>query len=278
MKRLASIPAVSSFLCLALLGCDEILPVEPDGGPDVEPADSGTTGPDGADGGPADVDASGPAACALEESGAAEFAFDGFVTPFIPGNYPQPDNLASDSERVRLTLTRDPAGAWSGTLRFGDAELAGEFTDTDVCPPHLANSSPYGFTDGVQYSLEDLQVDCERLRFTVPQTDPWRSWCELQTPIADETNEGHYNCVPNTATLSGDDWCILLFDDGTEQEVDCCKLDACRSVCDCTETGCRVADYPGPGFDFDVDGDEMQAFFPYSDGVQPTEIRLRAAR
>ena len=169
-------------------------------------------------------------------------SWDGYVEAY---------QFDSGSDRLRITL--DSAGV--GHVEFGEMPELPPPTDPDVgWGPKVgdpdASRSDYAneLAEGYRYSARAVTVEDSRLRLAVHVPELYGPWCELQTPVADETNDGItvYSCVPNVGvlTMRKTNECFLHLPEGDEA-VDCDKLDLCRSrVCNCDAEGCGAVPPP----------------------------------
>jgi hypothetical protein len=150
-----------------------------------------------------------------------------------------------------------------GTHRLGDAPLFPAPTDPDVGygpSPTQIRIRPYGLAEpGFAYAVENAQVVEARLQLSVPTADPYRAWCELQTPFLVDLSGASmdfYACLPgdgipfDSESLDPDNQqCTYQWSkaDGTLESnaVDCGKYALCGSgwsfgACSCSATACTV--------------------------------------
>lgn len=154
--------------------------------------------------------------------------------------YTEASQLVFGSDRVRLRIDRDG----QGTVIFGESQTYPVATDPNVgYPPNedqmQAVIKLIEWRPGMQYPLHDAKVENKRIRFTLMQTDFYKTWCELQTPV--ETDQGgFYSC--STGGFSRDPSGVCSTSRG--EVIDCSKAMLCIGVprvCTCTETSCTSA-------------------------------------
>ena len=182
------------------------------------------------------------------KSGIAAFVgeWDGYIE-----NY----QLPSGSDRVKIVLALEGTDL-TGTVVFGTGDPPAPPTDPDVGYLSAATEDPC--VEAFGYSVLGAQLTSERLQFKLSSSEPWKAWCEMQTPIEDTVNAGgNYMCVPNCGTAGSDQGCYLECPDNVELPVDCGKLGLCQFMCKCTADGCSVPMAPGAlSFDMAVTGDK----------------------
>jgi hypothetical protein len=153
------------------------------------------------------------------------------------------------SDKIRVML--DAEG--NGVLEVGEP-LSGPppEVDPDSGPPNFPNNGyPFGgatqaLMPGFSFPIAGAVVQSSRIRFGTILGEPYREWCELQTPYLDElnTDEGpRYGCLPNTgyeSTGDGNNICFSTEDPEHTMPFDCNKL-ACQHTCACDAEGCTLA-------------------------------------
>lgn len=144
--------------------------------------------------------------------------------------YAEAFQFADGSDRVRLTL--DENG--EGVLRLGDSPLRPTPELGDAAPPLAQAPTDYAFS--LQAVLED-----GRLRFDVDDWQPYKSWCELQTPVAYSAEyPGIYSCFRRVAVEPQEDGtCKTL--DSSHDIVPCNNVYVCSGFCACTEESCTAS-------------------------------------
>jgi hypothetical protein len=193
--------------------------------------------------------------------------WDGYIEAFVPEN--------SGSDRVHLSIGADGAGA----LRFGEEPAPASLDELNVLfdalfppgigsePTTLAYSGIAGSQypiEGFDYSLREVLIESERIRFEVQTEEPAAPFCEAQAPVP-ATSFGGANtlsgyscgilansmldesCVPGLSLtevsriLGSPNPDLSLLGD-----LSGCKTSAiCISFCECSSTAC--APYPiGP--------------------------------
>jgi hypothetical protein len=151
--------------------------------------------------------------------------------------YTEAQQFVFGSDRIRLRITGDG----QGTLVLGESQSYPAPTDPNVgYPPGedqmLAVVKQTMFRPGAEYPLHGVKVESKRIRFTVSTNDFYKSWCELQTPVA--TNDPNvFSCGPNGYSSNGAGMC---FASDTGAPIDCGKATLCTGprVCACTASAC----------------------------------------
>lgn len=111
--------------------------------------------------------------------------------------YTEAQQFVFDSDRIRVRIN----GNGLGTLVLGESQAYPPATDPNVgYPPNEDSMSAIiktsMFRAGMEYPLHGVKVESKRIRFTVSTNDFYKSWCELQTPVA--TNDPNvFSCGPN---------------------------------------------------------------------------------
>ena len=153
--------------------------------------------------------------------------------------YAEAYTFADGSDLVRLSL--DENG--HGHLEFGSSP---PLTPLDADTPDITGYDQLlGFAYPVAASIEDA-----RLQLSTPQMEPFRAWCELQTPIEsfDELNgTGTYYAAAPRGGLQplGDGNCKFLTKwDVVESTPDIwnCNVVELSSLCACEASGCSLRD------------------------------------
>lgn len=153
--------------------------------------------------------------------------------------YTEAQQFVFDSDRIRVRIN----GNGLGTLVLGESQAYPPATDPNVgYPPNEDSMSAIiktsMFRAGMEYPLHGVKVESKRIRFTVSTNDFYKSWCELQTPVA--TNDPNvFSCGPNGYTGTPDGMC---FNGETGAPIDCAKAALCAGprVCTCTATACTA--------------------------------------
>jgi len=158
-------------------------------------------------------------------------SWDGYTEArqFVPG-----------SDRIRLNITGDG----QGSLVLGESQTYPPATDPNVgYPPGegdfmSATIKASTFRPGFEYPLHGVKVESKRIRFTISTNDFYKSWCELQTPVA-TNNPDFYSYCPNGFSSNGEGMCFAA---DTGAPVDCSKVALCTGVlvCTCTASSCTA--------------------------------------
>lgn len=169
--------------------------------------------------------------------------------------YVENHKFSDSTDTITLTIASPQI---DGSVVFGQSPAPPPPTDPNVgYPPGVTFSSGpmQGPVVGFAYTILSPSFDGERLQFDASPNEVWKLWCEMQTPIADETNPGMYSCVPNWGFESGTGGCFQT-NPKTQQkvQVDCGKLMLCSmgSPCKCTAQGCTTDVSGGIHFDMSV--------------------------
>jgi hypothetical protein len=166
--------------------------------------------------------------------------------------YAEAHDFGDGSDRVRIEL----ATSGEGTLILGDSAPL-DLSDPDVWPH--AGPGPF---PGFAYQIVDARVVDRRIRLEVDAREAEDEWCGIQTPIADEINEGEYRCLPNWVHGTDENGCFVEDPDTeTRVGVDCGKMRMCTyGECSCTESACSGAPFESRvSFDaaLSASGDEL---------------------
>jgi len=179
--------------------------------------------------------------------------------------------FSDHSDAISLVLEE------SGSIKFGRSPAPAPATDPDRNYPielqvtggvqgdiHQAGPVP-----GFPFTIRTLSREGARLQLDAELNEPWTQWCELQTPIADETNPGNYLCIHNWGFTFDTD--CALTDPATMASIpiDCGKFNLCRfgRMCACTAQTCSVIVGPKIHFDLNRDGDKANGSVAGLDGV-----------
>jgi len=180
-----------------------------------------------------------------------------------------------DSLRL-VILGASEAGGVCGTMTIGTGTLPAPATDPDVgYPPGVTGYLDPPLIPGFTFTLIKGTVVDGRVRFGISKREPWRGWCDLQTPYP---SVGHYNCVPDAlggVYGSGGGGCYLNGPNGEHLVFDCGKLMLCGTehVCVCNSTHCGGDPEAYAGDYFDLHFDTASA-----DGEALYNVRARFFR
>jgi hypothetical protein len=159
------------------------------------------------------------------------------------------------SGALTLTIPGDPS---SGKATFGRSAPPAPATDPDTgYPPGAHIFAPFQPYPGFPFAFVNASFDGQRLHFGVVAAELWKSWCELQTPVLDETDAGpKYFCAHDWVSASIGAGCVQT-DPQTMQQVpiDCDKLQMCRPTagfCVCDDAKCSSDTYLGIQIDLTV--------------------------
>jgi len=150
--------------------------------------------------------------------------------------YTEAQQFVFGSDRIRLRISGDG----QGTLVLGESQSYPAATDPDVgYPPGEDQMSAIVkqtmFRPGAEYPLHGVKVESKRIRFTVSTNDFYKSWCELQTPVATNSPDV-FSCGPSGYSSAGAGMCVA---EGGEP-INCEKAALCigSRVCACTASSC----------------------------------------
>lgn len=162
-------------------------------------------------------------------------------------------SFSDKSDAITLDIVSGPNGV-SGHATFGMSPPPPPVTDPTVGYPPGVDPDFTSAYPGFPFTIENALLEGSRLQFDISTAEMWKTWCEAQTPIADETNAGFYGCTHNWATNYGAP-CSQL-DPMTMQwvPVDCGRVRLCTPgmVCQCTAKACDVSLTGGIHFDLNV--------------------------
>lgn len=138
----------------------------------------------------------GKASIGDEQDAQVKSGLDAFVGNW--DGYLAAYTFADNSDRVRISISKEGAG----TVRFGDQEIFAQPTNqTDTYPPTFPalGGLPYGPAlpstwPGFLFDLVEIRAEATRLKATATSTQPFDTWCRLQTPYFIDT--GIYACTP----------------------------------------------------------------------------------
>lgn len=179
--------------------------------------------------------------------------------------YAEAYTFDSDSDALRIRL--DENG--KGVLQVGTAAPLPPPTDPTVgYPPAYAGKPvgefpkepPGGLYSGFSYTVEEAVVENSRLRLSVNPDEVLKAWCELQTPVLDDSNstpeQEYYLCIPN-ATIGEDaeGGCWIETPESGVEPIDCRRRGLCDygGLCYCTADGCSLKPVPESGYSVNLD-------------------------
>jgi hypothetical protein len=176
------------------------------------------------------------------------------------------NGLTSGADTLALSFTVADDGTFQGTAKLGDAAPPAPPTDPKVpWPPGIRASGLSAGTavpvEGFAYTAHTLNWEARRLKFAIYFEEPWKPWCELQTP-----RSAGYQTLPDGGTSSMLNWICTppglyvaeasdettcdLYDDTTLSasspflgKVPCAIIPLCLNPgmpCVCNSTGCTA--------------------------------------
>ena len=181
------------------------------------------------------------------------------------------ENQVAPWDQLTLVITgASVAGGVCGTLAIGAGTAPPPATDpNDSYPPGLGSGdssslSGGGSVPGFPLSLLNGTTDGTRVRFSVAQSEAFRSWCQLQTAYRLDDASTSCGCLPNRGFTWGSDPCSILGDatHPNPVSINCLKLGLCMltagarqgitvQTCACNASGCD-GDPNGGGIAFDL--------------------------
>jgi hypothetical protein len=176
------------------------------------------------------------------------------------------ENAAAPWDQLTLVINGASVdGGVCGTIVVGAGPAPAPATDPNVGYPP---SDTAGFEDqpaivsGFALTLQNGTTDGARVRFSVAQTEPWRSWCELQPSY--DNGAQQCSCIPPYSSLSGSTsnsgTCSIAV--GSQKfTVNCGKAFLCQGMspyCSCNDTGCEAATSTTLDFDLRFSGDTAE--------------------
>ena len=162
-------------------------------------------------------------------------SWDGYVEAFT---FPK-----GNSGRIRLIL--DAAG--SGTLEVGDAPLFPPPSDPTVgYPVGELPDGTHRLRDGFRYPIHEARVEAKRIQFWVDRLEPFKSWCESQTPSLQIG--GGYACLPDSIASEVQEDpslpCFIILPTEERMQIDCGKWRLCaQGFCKCDASSCTSNDW-----------------------------------
>ena len=92
----------------------------------------------------------------------------------------------------------------------------------------------------------------------VISTEPWRSWCALQTPVPDQLATTGWSCVSaRSSTVDDDGHCLLVSATSSEPlpEMLCFGCHSHSAFCECNATECAPQLNQEPTFELSLSAD-----------------------
>ncbi len=170
------------------------------------------------------------------------------------------ESYTAGDDQIQVVISEEPTEA---VLVFGDrpppppptsgkSGYPSDFPITSYALP----LAPYG---GFRYSLRAVELDADRVRFSLASNELWRAWCPLQESFAGGGVSG-CGCLPNWVIHAGPGSCAVE-EPTTKQLVPvfCAQVGLCMwQVCECSVSGCRADEIEDVRFDLSAQGDELQ--------------------
>ena len=162
------------------------------------------------------------------------------------------DFFLNQVDTIRLVIDGANAAGICGSVTWGSLPPlpAAEDPDAHYPPEEYWQSEGWGGgppvvrVPGVPYTIVSAAARLPMVRFGVLPTEPWRSWCELQTPVADPYSTNGWGCLGMDPVSTSSDvpgTCEVRTPSGDTKNVPEMRCLGCffsNSVCDCNETGC----------------------------------------
>ena len=174
--------------------------------------------------------------------------WSGYVQGSGAGRYPDMGNLT-------ITLGGDDE-ALCGTVTFGPPEPLAPATDPEAnYPPGYEAAEVLVPVAGFSYTLMNPSLSGSRVQFQIVLSEPFQSWCQLQTPIYTHSTNTGWSCTPNATTQHTAQGCRQVDEcTGEEVFVPCDQFDTCLNIeprCACNSSGCD-ADISSRVYAFDL--------------------------
>jgi hypothetical protein len=155
------------------------------------------------------------------------------------------------SDVIKLSVQQLAGGSGEIRVTVGTAAAPPPPTSaTDYYPPGPPTDLTYRrpiVVEGVSYLAHAVTWQGTRLKFVLAATQPWESWCALQTSYF-VVDQNRYNCIPGFGGVfsdvadAGGPWCLTEDVQGTKQTtVSCAQFSQCNDqFCTCDSCGCSA--------------------------------------
>jgi hypothetical protein len=176
--------------------------------------------------------------------------------------YAEAFTFPSGSDRIALVFASAADGSISGTVTYGQGTPPAPPTDPSVGYPvgtDWRRQPTTWLIEGYPFTGVEPSFDGTRLQIHTVTSEPWKAWCELQTPTNAGFPSGEYGCLPDWPGMSVNGK-VTLTDPatGATETVDYGKLMLCGfygQVCACSAASCTVAmNNPDAWFDMQLSG------------------------
>ena len=179
------------------------------------------------------------------------------------------DFFLKSFEHVRVVIEGASATGICGTITFGTQPPLPPADDPDVLYPPSERWKPFGYggapaqylspVDGFAYTITDSGVRLPTLRLEATLTEPWQSFCELQTPVEESRlPDSDYTCSYSKAACES----------GAPQPEDLAfRCGACAPsapLCQCDASSCGVPRSSKQPFDLTLSADEQTLSGPFA--------------
>jgi hypothetical protein len=174
----------------------------------------------------------------------------------------------STSDGIRLSIAQNADGSGKISVVLGMGPPPAPPTSADATWPPIASSDPRtvltalmtlpeSYIEGFAYDAYAVQVDSARVRFIINDSEPWQTYCQLQTSyyVTSEVPAG-YECTPGGGGGGGGDplTCASTNAQGVSVPVSCMQVFACGRLCACDAVGCGAQVRNTTSFDITFTG------------------------
>jgi hypothetical protein len=165
-------------------------------------------------------------------------------------------------EHVHLVIDGASSDGFCGSFTWGDKPPFPLADDPNALYPPADNWQPFGWggaanqalppVEGFPYTITDSGERLPTVRLGITQSEPWRSWCGIQTPVAD----------------AGTWTCDHVCRDGSNEDVThqflCGACDPqAGAVCVCDQSSCGAVQSSKQSFDLTLSADGKTLTGPF---------------
>jgi hypothetical protein len=167
----------------------------------------------------------------VEASRGAAFRYVGNWSGHVDFEFP------SGSNAVAIALDPSP-NMPAGTVTFGRPPVT--YLDPAVGMPADGTFASF-INEGFPFTIREVELDQQGLRFSICQSEQWQSWCQSQTYYQWAEPFGRL-CVPEGEVVDSSGTCSIQPTGATVRlAYDCAKIALCKSGicgCDCVAAQC----------------------------------------
>lgn len=179
--------------------------------------------------------------------------------------------------KVRIVINGASSQKLCGSVIWGEGDAPPAPTDPDGLYPSAealrTNAPVLGLppVEGFAYAIDQGAVRDHSLRFSTQYSEPWKSWCELQTSYPHYFDWG---CVPYAKSysfaldLDGD--CEMAGQTFTSFKCQACGGTSLDSLCACNDAACTARDGKPNEFALTLSDDRTELTGPAA-GYQPLD-------